>query len=277
MPFNASAVIMLLKIERDYQMRVSEARTNYSAAINVKTKTNYVNKQAFLALPYSSKTGNRTFSIVQMLYDFGTMINKQYNRIPVVREHKEKLAKNKKLIELLADLHTKGLAYEDMIKGPPTEFAKAVRKILEKKAMTPPHKQGFYALPYISKTTSRTFSIAQKIYDFGTYLNKNFNPVVIVRNIKKQKAEIIDLKVEVRSLDLQKEILSKKVQLKNLELMNNNIKIETMKSEANLNNPDSKSFFKPLTNEEINKLFRTPPFTNEQINEIVRNGRKAQK
>lgn len=126
------------------------------------------------------------------------------------------------------------------------------------------NKQAFLAIPYISKGTSRVFSIAQKLHDFGTYINKNFNPIVIMKNIKKTKAAILNLKVEVRSLDLQKEILSKKLQLKKLELMENHAKL-------------SKSFFKPLTNEEINELFRTPPFTNEQINEIFRNGLKGKK
>lgn len=126
------------------------------------------------------------------------------------------------------------------------------------------NKQAFLAIPYISKTTSRTISIAQKLYDFGTYLNKNFNPVIISRNIKKQKAEIMELKIQAGSLDLQKEILSKKLQLKNLELIDNHIN-------------SSKSFYKPLTNEEITGLFRKSLYTNEQINAIFRNGLKAQK
>lgn len=190
-------------------MRVNEVRTN-SVVTKSNTKANYANKQAFSALPYISKTTSRVFSVIgKKIYDFGTMIKKQYNRIPIVREHKEKLAKSKKLIALLADLHTKGLAHEDMIKGPPTEFAKAVRKILEKKKITPPNKQAFYALPYISKTTGRAFSVGRAILDAEDFLI-NLNPVAVIRKAiaKANYKSPEDIRIEnlVKKYRLEREI-----------------------------------------------------------------------
>lgn len=89
-------------------MRVNEVRTNKVGVTKSNTKANFANKQAFLALPYVSKTISRVFSVAEKIYNFGSALNKLYNRIPVVKDYKEALAANKRLKASLANLN-KGL------------------------------------------------------------------------------------------------------------------------------------------------------------------------
>lgn len=134
------------------------------------------------------------------------------------------------------------------------------------------NKQAFSANTSLVTKKSIIFSVGRAILESEEFLNK-LKPVARIRKAIAKANYKSPEDIRLENL-VKKHRLEKELQQHNQVISDYKNK-EIIPRETKLNEVIKDVLDTPLTNEEINELFRTPPFTNEQINEIVRNGRKS--